>query len=119
FLKVWHPKTSLENRDGPASPPAAGAGGGALVDTTRRHSTAAVLKGWSPFLLASVFIFVWGMPRISPYLTSNRLKQPMTILQRAVVRVPPVDPEPTLEDAIADLNFLSLPGTAVFLGAVL
>ena len=33
--------------------------------------------------------------------------------------MPPVVPEPTPEDAIADLNLLSLPGTAVLLGAVL
>src|SRR5205823_6183585 len=47
------------------------------------------------------------------------LKKPMPGLHRAVVRVPPVVPEPKPEDAEADLNFLALPGTAVFLGAAL
>ena len=89
------------------------------VDTTRRHSIWTVLKGWSPFLLASVFIFVWAQPKIARYLTLDGLKQPMPGLHRMVVRVPPVVPEPTPEDAIADLNFLSLPGTAVLLGGVL
>src|SRR5262249_8750792 len=36
-----------------------------------------------------------------------------------VVRIPPVVPKPTPEDATADLNVLALPGTAVFLGTVL
>ena len=34
----------------------------------RRHSAVAVLKGWSPFILASVFIFVCGMPDLNEYL---------------------------------------------------
>jgi lactate permease len=43
----------------------------------------------------------------------------MPYLDRAVVRVPPVVAQPTPEEAIADLNFLVLPGTAVTLGGVL
>src|SRR5262249_3379108 len=84
---------------------------------TRRHSAWTVLKGWSPFLLASVLIFIWAQPRVISYLNSNALKQPMPSLHRAVERVPPVVPEPTPEDAIADLNIVSLPGTAVLVGA--
>jgi lactate permease len=70
-------------------------------------------------LLASVFIFVWARPEASRLLVFDHLKQAMPYLHRAVVRVPPVVPEPAPEDAIADLNVLALPGTAVFLGAVL
>ncbi|HEX4814818.1 MAG TPA: L-lactate permease, partial [Nonomuraea sp.] len=40
-------------------------------------------------------------------------------LHNAVLRMPPVAPRPTAEATISDLNFLSLPGTAVFLGAAL
>jgi lactate permease len=113
FLKLWKPATIREN---PATP------GDAIdtrADTTRRHSIGTVLKGWSPFLLASVLIFVWAQPMVARYLAFDGLKQPMPVLHRAVVRVPPVVPEPTPEDAIADLNILSLPGTAVLLGAIL
>jgi lactate permease len=113
FLKLWKPKTIREN------PTAAGDAIDTRVDITRRHSIGTVLKGWSPFLLASVLIFVWAQPKIARYLTLDGLKQPMPILHRMVVRVPPVVPEPAPEDAIADLNILSLPGTAVLLGAVL
>jgi lactate permease len=121
FLKMWRPRTILENAN--AAEPAADAARAddleTRLDPTRRHSAAAVLKGWSPFLLASVFIFLWAQPRLVQYLTWDSLKPPMPILHQAVVRVPPVVPEPTPETAIADLNVLSLPGTAVFLGAVL
>ncbi len=39
----------------------------------------------------------------------------MPSLHRAVLRMPPVVSQPAPEDAIADLNVASLPGTAVFL----
>ncbi len=117
FLKVWRPGTILENPAAPATGDEINAE--ARVDANRRHSIATVLKGWSPFLLASLFIFVWAQPKVARYLTFDSLKQPMPVLHRAVVRVPPLVPEPTPEDAIADLNILSLPGTAVLLGAVL
>jgi lactate permease len=119
FLKLWRPKTILENTVEPAKSTAPSDNLEVSLDLTRRHSSATVLKGWSPFLLASVFIFVWAQPWIVRHLTSDRWKPPMPILHRAVVRVPPVVSEPTPEDAFADMNVLSLPGTAVFLGAVL
>jgi lactate permease len=115
FLKIWHPRTNLRKDDEPA--PVAGAR--EPVDATRRHAFSAILNGWSPFLLASVFIFLWSMPAIKDRLTLTILKQPMPYLDRAVVRVPPVVPRPTPEEAIADLNFMALPGTAVLLGGVL
>jgi lactate permease len=113
FLKMWKPRTIREN---PAAP---GDAIDSRVDTNRRHSAWTVLKGWSPFLLASVLIFVWAQPMIARYLSFDGWKQPMPYLHQTVVRVPPVVPEPKPEDAIADLNILSLPGTAVLMGAVL
>src|SRR5262249_59636837 len=81
-------------------------------------STATILKGWSPFLLASVFIFIAGYPAINKYLTFASLRQPMPMLHNAVLRVPPVAPN-LPEGAIVDLNLLSLPGTAIFVGTIL
>jgi lactate permease len=40
-------------------------------------------------------------------------------LHLAVLRMPPVAPNPAPEEAIADCNILAVPGTAVFLSAVL
>jgi lactate permease len=69
-------------------------------------------------LLASVFIFLWSLPAVSTRLTVPALKQPMPVLHRAVLKVPPVAPKSTPEDAIADMNFAATPGTAVILAAV-
>jgi lactate permease len=121
FLKVWRPKMTPRNLDSQAGLPngVPDANVGSDPTPARRHSTAAVVKGWSPFLLTSVFIFLWGIPAVSNGLTLAALKHPMPFLHRGVIRTPPVVPEPTPEDAIADINILALPGTAVFLGAVL
>ena len=70
-------------------------------------------------MLVSVLIFFAGMAPISRMLSIDSMKQPMPFLHQAVMRVPPVVPAPTPEAAIADLNILALPGTAIFVGAAL
>jgi lactate permease len=116
FLKVWRPKQLLGHA-APASQ--AGVAMQAVDPQSRpRRSLGAVLKGWSPFLLASVFIFLAGYPPIARHLTFDVLKKKMPYLHRAVMRVPPVVPSPAPDDAVADLNLLANPGTAVFASAL-
>jgi lactate permease len=109
FLKFWRPASVLSHE--PVD--------GSRRDLPVRHSIGAVLKGWSPFLLASVFIFLAAQPAVSRHLTFPALKMPMPWLHQAVLRVPPVVPSPSPEEAVADLNLLALPGTAVFAGGAL
>src|SRR5687768_5276866 len=55
FLKVWKPSEVM-----PVSRQA---------DTAAtRHSPVEILNGWSPFVIASILIFVTGLPAISRYL---------------------------------------------------
>ncbi len=117
FLKAWKPKTLMEQFPGEM-----GGMKGADRDPemiVRRHSTSAVLKAWSPFILASIFIFLAGLPAVNRVLSFSSWKQPMPYLHNLVLRVPPVVPAPAPEAAIADLNVIALPGTAVFAGAVI
>ena len=107
FLKVWKPGNLLEVQD---------------CDNKlqlMKHSSAAVLKAWSPFIFASVFIFLCGLPAIKPHLNLPALKIHMPGLDNAVLRMPPVVPAPTPKEAIIDLNVISLPGTHVFIVAFL
>ena len=109
FLKFWRPRNVITiSGDKPSD-----------LYPLPYHSFGAVLKGWSPFLLASLFIFIAGYPAINKYLIFNPLKQPMPLLHNAVLRVPPVAPAGTPEGAIVDLNVFALPGTAIFLGTIL
>jgi len=120
FLKFWRPRNVLRVGDrGSEGVGERGSGrSGDSYANIPQHSTSMVLKGWSPFLLASVFIFIAGYPAINKYLTFASLKQPMPMLHNAVLRVPPVAPN-LPEAAIVDLNLLSLPGTAIFIGTIL
>jgi lactate permease len=107
FLKFWQPKKEM------TSDPAE------VQVAIRKHSVRAVLKGWSPFILASVLIFVYAMPSFNRYLKIPSLTFPLAGLHNLVVRVPPVVPGPTPEEAKMNLNFLALPGTAIFMAAFL
>ena len=119
FLKFWRPARELRLGDGeaegrsdspsfPQSPrPAA-----------QHHSAFVVLKAWSPFILSSVLIFFASYPKINKFFVFSWLKIPMPALHNAVLKVPPVAPVPTPEAAMVDLNFLAMPGTAVFIGAI-
>ncbi|MFN7929920.1 MAG: lactate permease LctP family transporter [Blastocatellia bacterium] len=106
FLKFWKPSDII-----PVSHD--------LPELDNHHSFGEVLKGWSPFILASVLIFVTGLPSVQKYLTFDALKVPMPALHNAVLKMPPVAPKPTPEDATVNLNILNLPGTAVFIGGFL
>jgi lactate permease len=106
LLKVWQPRRLMRFP-------------GETAVEVRRHSALAIVKGWSPFLLACLFILGTGLPAVTRHLTFASLKVPVPALHEAVLRMPPVAPRPTPEAAISDLNMLALPGTAVLVGAAL
>jgi lactate permease len=104
FLRVWKPRSIMDE------------GEGKRTIAIREHGIGVVLKGWSPFALASVLIFLWALPGFNKYLSIPGLTFPTPWLANAVIRTAPVVPVPTPETATIDLNFFALPGTAVFLG---
>ena len=104
FLKVWNPPVVMPI--------------GALNTVAKQHAATTVLNGWSPFIIASVLIFVTGLPAIAKYLNFPALSTPMPMLHRAVLKMPPVVPTPTPEDAIVNLNFIAIPGTVVFVAGL-
>ena len=105
FLKFWKPRNVI-----PVS--------GKLAAVTKRHSSAEVLRGWSPFIVASILIFVSGLPAMGKYLNFDALRMPMPYLHNAVFKMPPVAPQPTPEDATVNLNFIGIPGTVVFVAGI-
>ncbi|HEX9000214.1 MAG TPA: L-lactate permease [Blastocatellia bacterium] len=119
FLKFWKPATELRVEDketgGKGEFPPVSLSPSLPIPT---HSTLAVLKAWSPFILASVLIFIASYPKINKYLLFSELRVPMPALHNAVLKVPPVSPQPTPEAAIIDFNFIGIPGTAVFVGGL-
>ena len=127
FLKIWKPRTVMPAGDRPPandadSTPSVspnGAGAGVTTAVVTQHSAMAVIRGWSPFIIASLLIFATGLPAIAKYLAFPALSMPMPLLHRAVLKMPPVAPMPTPEDAIVNLNFIAIPGTVVFIAALM
>ncbi len=74
-------------------------------------------RAWLPWILLSVFVFLWGLPPLKNFL--NGMFAPdlhVPLLDHAVSRVPPVVAQPTPEPAVFAFNALSATGTAL-LGA--
>jgi lactate permease len=107
FLKFWKPASILEINSGGEK------------SGHPQHALGTVLKGWSPFILTSVFIFINGLPAFNKHLKFSFLSFSLAGLHNQVYRVPPVSPQPTPEAALMDLNILSMPGTAVLMGALI
>ena len=117
FLRVWQPKktwtsTSLKGHEtdsGEAKP--------ALPIV--RHSTSALLGAWMPWLILTVFVFVWGLPSTKAWL--NGIWAPsfkIDGLHNLVEKMPPVVPKPTKEGAVYVLGLLSATGTGILLSAI-
>jgi lactate permease len=84
----------------------------------QRHSRSEILRAWSPFILLSAFVVVWGLPAVKSVLVQFDLSIPVPGLNQMVMRTPPVVAETHLEGAFYDLSWLSTAGTAIFLGGL-
>lgn len=118
FLRVWQPKKiwtspTLKGNDvsaHEAKPPAP------IVV----HDRAALIRAWTPWVILSVFVFVWGLPPVKLWLNSIFAPAfPMDGLHHMIEKVPPVVTTPHKESAIYVLNLLSATGTGILLSAII
>ncbi len=117
FLRVWQPKTiwtspSLKGHetDGGEAKPAV-----AVVN----HSRAELVRAWTPWVILSVFVFIWGLPPVKAYFNSIWAPAfPIEGLHNLIEKMPPVVPNPTKEGAVYTLGLLSATGTGIFLSAI-
>jgi lactate permease len=110
FLRLWKPR---EIYVFPGEDPKAPAG-------ERRLPAGAVVRAWTPWLVLSVLVFIWGIPQVKALLDgvfSPRF--PVPGLDGLVFRVPPVVPRSAPEAAVFTFNGLSFTGTGIFVAAVL
>ena len=110
FLRFWQPRRILDVD---------------LNDITgqaRRHhghNAAAIFNAWLPWLVLSLTVFLWGLPRFSAWMDAHSsIKIPVIGLHNAIQRVPPVVAAATKEAAIFNFNWLAATGTAVLLAAL-
>ena len=111
FLRFWKPKRVLNAR-----------GEDVTGESRQRfeHSAGKIFHAWMPWLVLSLVVFAWGIPRFSGWMDSKTtIKTAVTGLHNVVERVPPVVAKPTAEAAIFTLNWLTATGTGILVAAVL
>jgi lactate permease len=80
-----------------------------------RLTSRRILIAWSPFILLSVFVVIWGLPAMTKLLDSSSIKGPVPGLHMLVSRQPPAVHAAYLEPAVFDIAWLSTVGTGTFL----
>lgn len=143
FMRVWRPRRiwkdpSLRGRDDSVAagdglrgaavarsghgaemmdaPPVARMSGGAAAVADQ----GALLRAWMPWLILTVFVFLWGLEGTRGLLNGIwSASLPIEGLHRMVVKVPPVVAAPVPEGAVFAFGILSMTGTGILAAAVL
>jgi len=149
FLRFWKPKKiwrfdyddKATTRSAPTGKISDDVGGEWAADkfdgyaTPRTYTAGQVLKAWMPFAILSLFVLLWGLPKIK--LAINQATTPsfrvmlpngkvrpgppgwdVPVLHNAISRAAPIVAKPTPEAARYDFNWLSATGTGCFFAAI-
>ena len=133
FLRVWKPKTIWRTtalkgnqEEGTAAP-------GVASMQVHKHDRATVVRAWVPWIVLSVFVFLWGVPQVKALLNGGDAKAkieyawngvtkidiPISGLNEMVEKVPPVVAKAHTEKAVYTLNWLSATGSGILLAALI
>ncbi|QHC02958.1 L-lactate permease [Anoxybacillus sp. PDR2] len=123
FLRFWKPKT-IYRFDSELE-------AAATIQAQKRYTSGEVFKAWSPFLVLTLFISIWGIPQMKAALTghyegTNVILKALNTIGHYLTWMPEV---PGLSNKIIDANgqpiaavykleLLGAAGTAIFLAAI-
>lgn len=92
----------------------------------------AVMKAWMPWVLMTLFVFIWGMPQVNTFLSGGAKDKPNALHKYAAISIPipglngkvyrntPVVPKKDKpEPAIYDFKWLSATGTGILVAAMI
>ena len=118
LLRLWRPRMlwafKSDGKLGPSPGIEADAPPAAPIDRRR------LLHAWMPWIILTLLILLWGVPQFQALLDRIfALNLPMPGLHRLVLRMPPVEIASAPIKAVYKFNILSVPGTGIFIGAVL
>lgn len=150
FLRVWKPATvhtsaALTGRvdDSRVDPdPGEQAGGSLAFSQTDRR---AVLRAWMPWIILTVFVFIWGTASFKNQFDTRQAIDPATgaalldpqgkpvreaspvfaptltfgTIHQQIEKVPPVVATPKKEDALYRFTWLTATGSGILLAAIL
>jgi lactate permease len=129
FLRVWQPKKIWRFSDEQAVTAAEARA------AFKHFSAGQIAKAWMPFAILSIFVLVWGLPKVKTTMnlaTTPAFKVVMAdgkprpgpagwdwpYLHNKVFRTAPVVAKPAAEAARFDFNWLTATGTGCFLAAI-
>ncbi len=145
FLGIWKPKTIWSTTVLKGHESDSGTVDTVVVIETVKHDRATVIRAWVPWLVLSVFVFLWGVPQVKDFLNGvsqekrvvvvdgkeqteavplawsgyTKLDIPVMGLHERVEKVPPVVAKAQTEKAIYVLNWLSATGSGILFAAVI
>jgi len=106
LLKFWKPKAIWRFKDEPQH----------LSENTVKYSTAEIIRAWSPFIIMTVMIVIWGLQPVKDTLNSiGQFKFYIPGLQNSILNG---DGTPLLIKQF-DLNYLSISGTAMLFAVII
>ncbi len=144
FLKVWKPRTIWKTTALKGHESDSGTADVSAVMQLTQHDRATVIRAWVPWLVLSVFVFLWGVPQVKDFLNGlsqekrmvvvdgkeksesvpyawkgvTKLDFPVSGLHEMVEKVPPVVAKAHTEKAVYVLNWLSATGSGILLAAL-
>ena len=118
FLLFWKPKRIWRFAEDPE-----------VSGTGHTYTHSQVFKAWVPFLILSIFVFMWGYKPVKDWMNVHTTPAWVTAdgkpnggwntpLHRVISRDKPVVPKPTPEGAKFAFIWLSATGTGCFLAAI-
>jgi lactate permease len=110
FLKYWKPAKiwRFENEPAPT-----------LVANRNALTLGKVLKAWSPFIILTVMVILWGLKPVVAMLDAVTLKWVVPGLDKLIVQVAPIAKQPTPMTALYKINWLSAAGTGLFIASII
>ncbi len=78
-----------------------------------------VLKAWSPFIILTVMVILWGIKPIATMLDAVTVKWFVPGLDKMVIQVAPIAKVATTMAALYKVNWLSAAGTSLFISSIL
>ncbi|MFG1281306.1 L-lactate permease [Xanthobacter autotrophicus] len=117
FLRVWQPKRPMT--EAPRDWSSKDREDTGHMPDTEAQKPGAVFKAWLPWIILSVFVFIWGVPEAKAFFDSIWVaKFPVEGLHQLVQKVPPVVAAPHTEAAVFSLNLVSATGTGILLAGI-
>ncbi len=118
FLAIWKPKTVMLDASGAGvTVPRSEA-----AQSHHGHSRDLVIKAWTPWVILTVVLFLWGLPVVKAFLNVKGItywEWQIPGLHNLVQRVEPAVAAARVEPAIWKWGIISATGTGILIAAVI